>query len=236
VSGALLDIAGLTKNYGGLRPLRVERLALGTRDAVALLGFDAPSAEMLTTLVTGAALPDTGTIHLLGRSTASIENSDDWLQLVDRIGIVTERAVLLDSLSVIQNLAIPFSLDIEPPPETVRVRAAALAAETGLPPSTWDQAVGALDGESRTRVRWARALAMDPAILLMEHPTAQVERRAVRRLAADMKASADKRGMATLTLTADDVFAASVAATVLTWDPARGTLIPRRRRWMPWQP
>jgi len=39
----------------------------------------------------------------------------DWLAAVDRFGIVSERAVLLDVLSVVQNLAVPFTLEIEPP-------------------------------------------------------------------------------------------------------------------------
>lgn len=235
MSAALLDIAGLSKSYGGLRPLRVDRLTIGEGDGVAALGFDAPSAEMLTTLMTGAALPDAGTVHLLGRSTASLESSDDWLRLVDRIGIVTDRAAFLDSLSVIQNLSLPFTLEIEPPPDPVRARAAALAAEAGLASSTWDQAVSGLDGEGRARLRWARAVALDPVLVLMEHPTAQVDRPAVARLAADIRAAASRRGAATLTLTADETFADAVAATVVTWNPASGVLVPRRRGWAPWR-
>ena len=71
----VLDIAGLTKDYHGLRPLRIERLTLAAGDQVALLGFDEPSAEMMTTLITGAALPDQGTIHILGLPTTALEDS-----------------------------------------------------------------------------------------------------------------------------------------------------------------
>lgn len=231
----VLEVAGLVKDYHGLRPLRLERLTLLPGEQVAVLGFDAPAAEMFTTLVTGALSPDVGAIRVLGTSTASLQNSDEWLQFVDRIGIVTVRAVLLDSMTVIQNLALPFTLSIEPPPEDARRRAEALAVEVGLPPSTWEAAVGNLDGGLRTRVRLARAVSLDPALVLLEHPTAQVDRAAVEMLARDIRTVAERRGLATLTLTADDEFARAVAPTMMTWNPADGTLHAPRRSWLPWR-
>lgn len=229
MSKPVLDIAGLTKDYRGLRPLRMERLTLAAGDQVALLGFDEPSAEMMTTLVTGATLPDQGTIHVLGMSTAAIEDSDAWLKLVDRIGIVSERAVLLSALSVIQNLAIPFTLEIEPPPAAIQEQAAMLAREVSLAEHTWHRPVGTLDAAASLRVRLARALSFDPAILLLEHPTAQVARADVKPLATIVRTIAERRGFATLTLTADTEFAATVAARVATWQPASGKLTEQSR-------
>jgi lipoprotein-releasing system ATP-binding protein len=229
VSAPILDIAHLIKDYRGLRPLRMERLTLAPGDQVALLGFDAPSAEMMTTLITGATLPDEGTIHVLGMPTAAIEDSSAWLQLVDRIGIVSERAVLLSALSVIQNLAIPFTLEIEPPPAAVQEQAAMLAREVSLAEDTWHRPVGALDAAASLRVRLARALSFDPAIVLLEHPTAQVARATVQPLAATVRIIAERRGFATLTLTADAEFASAVARRVATWQPASGRLTEQSR-------
>jgi ABC-type transporter Mla maintaining outer membrane lipid asymmetry ATPase subunit MlaF len=232
VTAPVLEIAGLVKDYRGLRPLRMTRLTLSPGEQIAVLGFDAPAAEMFTTLVTGALNPDEGTIHLLGLSTASLQNSDEWLRLVDRIGIITERVVLLDSMTVIQNLALPFTLTLEPPPDDARLRAESLAVEAGLPPSVWATAVGDLDGGLRTRVRLARAIAFDPALVLLEHPTARVDRSAVQGLGRDIRTVADRRGIATLTLTADQEFARAVARVVVTWSPADGGLrVPRRAWW-----
>lgn len=230
----VLDMSAVVKDYRGLRPLRVERLSLTGGDQIAVFGMDAPSAEMMTTLITGAAVPDSGSIRVLGTATSDIKTADDWLRLVDRIGLVTDRAALLDMLSVIQNLAMSFTLEIEPPPADVWARVAALAAEVGLPESVWDRPVGVLDGAGRTRVRLGRALALGPLLLLLEHPTAQVERDAVRALAADVRAVASRRGIATLALTADPEFAAAVGARVLDWDAGKGTLRERRRGWWPW--
>jgi ABC-type lipoprotein export system ATPase subunit len=229
VSSPVLDIAALIKDYHGLRPLRIERLTLAAGDQVALLGFDEPAAEMMTTLITGAGLPDRGTITVAGTDTATIADSDAWLKLVDRIGIVSERAVLLNPLTVIQNLSIPFTLEIEPPPVAVQEQAAALAREVGLTESTWDGAVSLLDAAALLRVRLARALSFDPVILLLEHPTAQVSRTDVKSLALTVRTIAERRGLATLTLTADAEFAAAVARRVALWQPASGKLTEQSR-------
>ena len=234
MSAPALELAAVSKDYRGLRPLRVQQLTLGAGQQMAVLGFDEPSAEMMTTIITGAALPDAGTIRVLGFSTADIRNSQEWLQLVDRIGIVTSRAALLDSLSVIQNLSMPFTLEIDPPPPEVRARAAQLADEAGLPEAIANQPVGGLDGELRTRVNLARALSLDPSLLVLEHPTAHVPRQAVPRLASDIRRLAERRGVAALTLTADEAFATGVAARVFIWDPASGVLKEHRRGWRLW--
>ncbi len=129
---------------------------------------------MFVNLVTGASLPDRGDVRLFGRSTAAIADSADWLTVVDRFGIVSARAVLLEALTVVQNLAMPFTLEVDPPSAEVRERAVALAAEVGLPDATLDRPVGELDAGGRSRVRFGRALALDPAIVVFEHPTAEL--------------------------------------------------------------
>jgi ABC-type sulfate/molybdate transport systems ATPase subunit len=234
VSPAVFELSGISKGYGGLRPLRVASLAIGSSERVALVGLDRPAAETLVSLATGASLPDTGEVRAFGRSTAAIADGTEWLATVDRFGLVTERAVLLDALSVVQNLAIPFSLDIEPPDAPVRERAVALARETALDPAAWDRRVGELDPASRLRVRLGRALALDPGVLLLEHPTVAVDRSAVGALGRDVRRIAERRGIALLVLTADEEFAAAAADRVLRLDPATGRLAETRRGWWRW--
>ena len=88
--------------------------------------------------------PTAATCALFGRSTSAIADSADWLSVVDRFGIVSSRAVLLDALTVVQNLAMPFTLEVDPLSADVRERAVALAAEVGLPDATHDRPVGEL--------------------------------------------------------------------------------------------
>jgi ABC-type sulfate/molybdate transport systems ATPase subunit len=231
VSAPVLEFAGTSKAYGGLRPLRIAELRVPAADTVALLGFDQPTAEVFVNLATGATLPDAGEISIFGLPTRAIEDSADWLATVDRFGIVSERAVLLDALTVIQNLAMPFTLEIEPPPAEVRARAEALARAVGLPDATWDQPVAALDAAGWLRVRFGRAIALDPAILLLEHASARLPREERAALGAQLRAVAEARKIAIVALTADEAFAKAVAQRVLTLEPATGRLKPPRRGW-----
>jgi ABC-type transporter Mla maintaining outer membrane lipid asymmetry ATPase subunit MlaF len=231
VTPAALEIAGVTKDYRGLRPLRIQQLTVGAADTVAILGFDRASAEVFVNLVTGATLPDAGTVHVFGHATASIGDGAEWLQTLDRFGIVTERAVLLDPLTVVQNLSIPFTLEIEPPPDEVRRRAEAIALEVGLPKASWTNAVAHLDAADRARVRLGRALAVEPVLVLLEHVSASLAPAAASAFAADVRRIAATRRIATVAATADDTFARAVAARVLKLEPASGRLVERRRGW-----
>jgi ABC-type transporter Mla maintaining outer membrane lipid asymmetry ATPase subunit MlaF len=224
---AVLELSAVSKQYGALRPLRLERLSVAPGDRIALIGLDQPAAEVFINLVTGASLPDTGVIRVFGRATAEIADSADWLSTLDRFGIVSDRAALLDPLSVVQNLAVPFSLEIEPPPPDIREQAVRLAREAGLGDAAWDRPVSELDASGRVRVRLARALAFDPAILLLEHASATVARPQIQALADDIRAIVERRGGAAIALTMDREFADAVSAKTLTLDPATGRITER---------
>jgi predicted ABC-type transport system involved in lysophospholipase L1 biosynthesis ATPase subunit len=225
----VLELSAVSKDYHGLRPLRIADFRVAAGEQVAILGFDRPSAEVFINLVTGATLPDTGEVRVLGRVTSEIADSADWLATVDRFGIVSERAVLLDQLTIIQNLAMPFTLDIEPPPDDVRARAAGLAREAGLVEAMWDMPVGQLDAAGKVRVRLGRAIALEPAVLLLEHISASVGREEVANLGAQLRAVAAGRGAALIAMSADEPFARAVAGKVLTLDASTGRLRERRR-------
>ena len=228
---AAVELSHLSKNYGGLRPLRIDHFVLSDAEQAAVLGVDRAGAETLINLITGATLPDAGEVRVFGRPTSAITDSADWLAVVDRFGIVTERAVLLDSLTAVQNLAMPFSLDIEPLADDLRSKAMALAREVGLSEAGWDSAAGSLDSLDRARLRFGRALALGPSVLLLEHATATVDRPSAIVFARDIRRAAAGRGIATLTIGADADFASAVADQILTLDPATGRLAARRRRW-----
>lgn len=227
----VVELTGVSKDYRSLRPLRVEQLIVRGGEHVALMGLDRPMAEVFVNLVTGAALPDSGTVKVFGRPTSAVTDSTDWLGVVDRFGIVSERAVLLDALTVLQNLTLPFTLEIEPPPHEAGQRAANLAQEVGLPESTWAKPLAALGATARARVQLARALALDPSVLLLEHVTADVGRQEVRSFAGCIRSAAARRGAAIVALTADEPFAAAVAQRVLVLEAATGRL-KKRRRWL----
>jgi ABC-type sulfate/molybdate transport systems ATPase subunit len=91
--------------------------------------------------------------------------------------------------------------------------------------------VGDLGPELRARVRLARGLALDPEVLLIEHPTAGLAREDVVPLARQIRTVTAGRGVASVFLTADREFAAAAASRVLSLDPATGRLAEAGRWW-----
>ena len=138
--------------------------------------------------------------------------------------MLTERAVLVEQFTVEQNLAIPYSLSVENLTPDLRARVATLAAEIGFASSDLERQSGILPPLGRLRLRLGRALAMNPAVLLAEHPNATLPPDDAARFAADLKRIVTSRGMAALVLTADQQFARVLADEVLVLHPATGTL------------
>ncbi len=219
---APVRVHGLVKTYQALRPLRIQTLTIEAGDIVSLAGLDAPAAEMLVSMLTGAALPDEGEIRLLGQSTADITDSEAWLAMLDRVGILTDRAVLIPQFSVEQNLAMPLTLEVDPVAEEMRPRVVALAEEVGLDAGRLTTPVGIAPPDVLARVRLARALALEPSLLLAEHPTATLPRETVKAFAADLGQVARARRLAALVITADNAFADALGGRRLTLDPASG--------------
>ena len=106
----IVQISRVIRSHQALRPLRLAALTVARGERVAIEGVDAPAAEVLINLVTGAALPDEGEIRVFGRATSEISTGDEWLASLDRFGIVSPRAMMLDGATVLQNLAMPFTL------------------------------------------------------------------------------------------------------------------------------
>jgi putative ABC transport system ATP-binding protein len=212
----------------------VEFLELRQGESVALMGFDRVGAEVLVNLITGATLPDSGDVDVFGAATGAITDPDAWLAAADRFGILSDRIVLLESCSVEQNLALPFSLEIDDLSVAVRASVRRLADEVGIPQAQLPQAVANLDAESQLRVRLGKALALVPRVLLAEHPNLTLSRDDSPRFAADLARIAASRDLATVVMTAEATFAHVAADRVLTLTPATGALttVSGWRRWL----
>lgn len=236
---SVLQITGLQKRYQSLRPLRVQDLSIEAGERVAVSGVDAGAAEVLVNLVTGASLPDEGTVRVLGQLTSDISEGDAWLASLDRFGIVSPRGVLLEAATVEQNLAMPLTLAIDPVPPDIAARVAVLARDCGIESSVatdgkgeWlSRTTGDVPPHVRARVHLARAVALSPALLIMEHPGADLSASERLALAERVASMAEAARLAALIITADDEFAKASAHRALRLQPATGALKPIRRGW-----
>ncbi len=224
----LVSARQVVKDYQALRPLRIDNLAVTAGEIVSLVGLDAPGAEMLVGILTGAIVPDSGEVRLFGRSTSEVADSDAWLAMLDGVGILTDRAVLIGQFTVEQNLAMPFTLAVDPIAADVQPAVVALAGELGLEDSDLKVQVGQSSAEIQALVRLGRALALKPTLLIAEHPTASLPRERVKTFAATINRIARARALAVLSLTADAAFADAMGGHVLHHEAATGALRPRR--------
>ena len=220
----LLEARGLVKHYQALRPLRIRELIVQPGAVMSIAGLDAPAAETFVHLVTGATLPDEGDVIMFGQNTREIADGQAWLQSLDRVGMISARGVLIEAFSVLQNIAMSFTLDVDPIDPRVVPQAGAVAREVGIDPTVFDQPVGKTPPETKMRVHLARALALDPKILIAEHPSATISRDAAAGFGADLAKAAQSRGLSLVALTADDALAKGIGGQRLELVPGTGEL------------
>jgi ABC-type transporter Mla maintaining outer membrane lipid asymmetry ATPase subunit MlaF len=224
-----LVLKDVEKQYGGLRPLRVRDLHVSAGGITMLIGFDRPAAEVFVNLITGASLPDKGQVVSLGRATSAIADSDEWLGFVERFGIVSDRIVLLEAMTVAQNLAISFDLDLDPVPPAIMSRVSALAAEVGIEQACLEMPIRDATPLLRSQIYLARALAFSPEVLVLEHPTAHLQPDTGKTFAEIIKLVSEKRELTTIGLLMDERFAKATGGRLLIWQPATGDVTARSK-------
>jgi predicted ABC-type transport system involved in lysophospholipase L1 biosynthesis ATPase subunit len=228
----IITIDGLVK-ASTAPPLRLNRLSVPRGERLVLAGLDAGAAEVLVHLVTGAALPDHGTIQIDGRDTRDISTDAEWLTALDQFGLVSDRAVLLDGLTIEANLALPLTLSIDPIADTVRAEVRRLAADVGLAPGRLGDRAVTMSPDERVRVHLARALAPGPRLLLLEHPTRGLGvAEAARAFGEVLCAAAGVRGVGWLAISNDGTFAQASGGRRLRLDPSTGAVRPERSSWL----
>ena len=170
----IIELRNVEKALGEAFPLRINNFSLREQERVALSGLPGVMGETFFNLIIGALLPDRGDVIVFGTNTRDIRTDTEWLKSLDRFGLVSNRAVLLDQSTIAQNLALPLTLAIDPMAPDVRAAVEDLAREVGFPPAILDRpptAQSTSGAIERTSIHLARALAQRPDVLLLEHPT-----------------------------------------------------------------
>jgi ABC-type transporter Mla maintaining outer membrane lipid asymmetry ATPase subunit MlaF len=233
IGDPLVELEGIRRHTGEPAPLRLQSLRVARDDRLVIAGLDDAAAEVFVNLITGAALPDEGLVRVGGRDTREIATDTDWLASLDRLGIVTRRAVLIDQLSIAANLALPLTLAVDPMPVEIRERLNILSREAGIAASRLDAPAATLTPLERIRVHLARAMAPDPQLLLLEHPTQGLAASDAQALGETLRLVSGRRAMAWIALSNDDGFARASGGTRLQLDRETGT-VARARSWRWW--
>jgi len=165
-SAPIVSIAGVRFAYDGRVVLDDLHLSIAAGESVALIGRSGAGKSTVLKLINRLLLPQAGTVVVEGRDTR------DWdpIALRRRTGYVLQEIGLFPHLTVEENVALVPRLEGWPS-ERRRARAHELLDLVGLAPSDFaDRWPRELSGGQRQRVGVARALAVDPPIVLMDEP------------------------------------------------------------------
>src|SRR5262245_15827132 len=188
----LLDVRDLSKRFGGLQAVRNLSFALREGEIVSLIGPNGAGKTTVFGLLSGFHLPDGGSIRLRGRSLVGLKpHAICTLGLARTFQIVRP----FSRLSVLANVEVG-GLARAPRRPAARRRARAVLERVGLG-ERGDQLAGSLNLAERKRLELARALATDPAVLLLDEVMAGLNAAETERIVALIRAI-NARGIAVL--------------------------------------
>ncbi len=207
---AIVEAKGLTKIYGtgstAVTALDHVDLCVDPGEFVAVMGPSGCGKSTLLNLFGGLDTPTEGSIEIDGEPVADM--SDDELTKLrrDKVGFIFQFFNLIPVLDATENAALPLTLDGVPAAKA-HARAKEWLTRVGLEDrlgSRPDQ----LSGGQQQRVAVARALVIDPALLLADEPTGNLDSRAADEVARLLTQASTDWGRAILMVTHDPRIAA----------------------------
>ncbi len=174
---AFIYFENLSKSYqeGGQnrRVLENAQASIQKGELVAILGKSGSGKSTLLNLISGIDLADQGAIWLGGQNLTRLDERQRTLFRRANIGFIFQFFNLIQTLTVIENVALPAEINGLSPQEA-RQRAEPLLAEVGLL-DRWKTIPDRLSGGEQQRVAIARALINDPLLVLADEPTGNLD-------------------------------------------------------------
>jgi len=176
----IIEIKELYKSYDGLQVLQGVELRVEKGETITILGGSGTGKSLLLRLITGLERPDRGEIHINGKDIVSLKEHE-LLPMRRKMGMLFQGAALFDSLSAGENVAYPikehFHLSEGEIEKIVREKLRLVGLE-GIE----DMMPAELSGGMKKRVALARAIAVDPEIILYDEPTTGLDPANTRRI------------------------------------------------------
>jgi len=168
--GPIIELAGVAMRFRQQAVLRDITLSIPRGQSICIIGESGCGKTVLLKLMIGLLRPTTGTVHFDGRDLAAMSGAElNRIRL--RFGFLFQMAALFDSLTVYDNVAFgPREHDLFDP-ETLAQVVHERLQEVGLPQGLENKKPAELSGGQRKRVGLARALALDPEVMLYDEPT-----------------------------------------------------------------
>jgi phospholipid/cholesterol/gamma-HCH transport system ATP-binding protein len=166
-------LQGLHKSFGAQTVLRGVDLTVGSGKTLAVLGRSGTGKSVLLKLIIGLQKPDSGSILIHGQEITT-SNVEAMNEIRKTMGFLFQHAALYDSLTVEENVAFPLrrhtKMTASERGDRVKQLLAGVGMERDLKKMPSD-----ISGGMQKRVGLARALALEPSILLLDEPTAGLD-------------------------------------------------------------
>jgi phospholipid/cholesterol/gamma-HCH transport system ATP-binding protein len=166
----LLEVEQLHVRLGRQDILRDINLSVPRGQTLAIIGESGCGKTVLLKTIIALLRPTGGTVHFDGLNLHRLSDKELTRQRI-RFGFLFQQAALFDSMTVGQNVAFPLRQHSDQDRAQIEGRVRTLLAEVGLPDTALFKRPAELSGGMRKRVGLARALAMNPELMLYDEPT-----------------------------------------------------------------
>jgi phospholipid/cholesterol/gamma-HCH transport system ATP-binding protein len=167
---ALIEVRDLNVAFGAQHVLRDINLSIPRGQTLAIIGESGCGKTVLLKALIGLIPPTTGQVFFDGQDLSRLSEQELTKQRI-RYGFVFQNAALFDSFTIGQNVAFPMRQHARRPEAEIRQMVLQRLAEVGLPDSVVRKKPAELSGGMRKRVGLARALMLDPEVVLYDEPT-----------------------------------------------------------------